>query len=73
MKFLIVEDNERMRRMIKTVVADRFDTVYECSDGSQARGSYAQYEPDWVPMDVVSSYVNELFNTAGGTPTVAEK
>ena len=36
MRFLIVDDDERIRRMIKTVVADISETVYEGSDGAQA-------------------------------------
>ena len=52
MRFLIVDDDERIRRMIKTVVADISETVYEGSDGAQAVLAYQQYQPDWVFMDV---------------------
>ena len=52
MRFLIVDDDARIRRMIKTVVADETDFVFECSDGAQANASYTEHEPDWVLMDV---------------------
>ena len=52
MRFLIVDDDARIRRMIKTVVANDTDSVFECSDGSQANASYTEHEPDWVLMDV---------------------
>jgi two-component system chemotaxis response regulator CheY len=52
MKFLIVDDDERIRRLIKSVVADATDVVCECSDGAQARRSYDEQQPDWVLMDL---------------------
>jgi two-component system, NarL family, response regulator LiaR len=52
MRFLIVDDDARIRRMIKTVVADDSDSVFECGDGAQASASYTEHEPDWVLMDV---------------------
>jgi CheY-like chemotaxis protein len=60
MRFLIVEDDERVRRMIKTVVADLSDAVYECSDGSQAQASYAEHLPDWVLMDLMMPEVDGI-------------
>jgi CheY-like chemotaxis protein len=52
MKFLIVEDNENMRRMIKSIIADLADETHECCDGSEALAAYAEHRPDWVLMDV---------------------
>jgi CheY-like chemotaxis protein len=49
---LIVEDNARMRDLIRGVVADLFDSVTECADGARALGTYADCHPDWVFMDV---------------------
>src|SRR5437016_3293406 len=60
MRFLIVEDDERVRRMIKTIVADLSEAVYECSDGSQAHASYAEHQPDWVLMDLMMPEVNGI-------------
>jgi CheY-like chemotaxis protein len=60
MRFLIVDDDERVRRIIKTVVADLSEEVYECSDGSQAHSSYAEHLPDWVLMDLMMPEVNGI-------------
>lgn len=52
MNLLIVEDNEQMRRMIKTVVQSLAASIHECSDGVEALPAYEQHRPDWVLMDV---------------------
>lgn len=52
MNFLIVEDNENMRRMIRSVVAELEGETHECADGSGALAAYAEHLPDWVLMDV---------------------
>ena len=52
MNFLIVEDNDQMRRVIKSVVQSFAGCIYECSDGAEALPAYAQYRPDWVLMDI---------------------
>jgi len=49
---LIVEDNEQMRRMLKSVVADLTSAVYECDDGAEALAAYAAHRPDFVLMDI---------------------
>lgn len=49
---LIVEDNARMRGLIRGVVADLFESVTECADGARALGAYTECRPDWVFMDV---------------------
>jgi CheY-like chemotaxis protein len=53
MRLLIVEDNARMRHLIRSVVANLAEDVYECSDGSEALGAYSEHLPDWVLMDIV--------------------
>ena len=40
MKLLIVEDNEQMRRVIKSLVVDLAEVVYECADGAEALAAY---------------------------------
>ena len=52
MKILIVDDNEQMRRMVKTLVKDLVECVFECGDGSGALSAYTQHRPDWVLMDI---------------------
>src|SRR5262245_11260456 len=49
---LIVDDSERMRRMIKRLVKNVLADVWECSDGSQALEAYSEHHPDWVLMDI---------------------
>lgn len=52
MNFLIVEDNENMRRVIRSVISEFAREVHECSDGSEALAAYAAHRPDWVLMDL---------------------
>src|SRR5688500_4900391 len=63
MRFLIVDDDARIRRMIKTVVAGAADSVFECSDGAQANASYKQHEPDWVLMDLTMPVMDGISAT----------
>ena len=52
MNILIVDDNEEMRRAIKSFVGDLADDCFECEDGAWALAAYAAHRPDWVLMDV---------------------
>ena len=52
MNLLIVEDNLKMRRMIRSIVADLADRIDECGDGGKALALYSQNNPDWVLMDI---------------------
>ncbi len=63
MKLLIVEDNQEMRELIKSVVGDLADAVAECGDGSQAVAAYADQQPDWVLMDMEMPRVGGLAAT----------
>ena len=49
---MIVDDNEQMRRTIKSIVGDLAEQLYECEDGRQAVTLYAELRPDWVLMDL---------------------
>jgi len=49
---LIVEDNAKMRNLIKELFAPIFKNIYECDDGSKALESYAVNKPEWVFMDL---------------------
>jgi CheY-like chemotaxis protein len=51
MKVLIVDDNEPMRRMIKTFIADLAEEIVECGDGSEALAAYREHQPEVVLMD----------------------
>jgi CheY-like chemotaxis protein len=63
MKLLIVDDDERIRRMIKTIVADASSIICECSDGEQACACYAEHQPDWVLMDIMMPLVDGITAT----------
>ncbi|HYW73031.1 MAG TPA: response regulator transcription factor [Pyrinomonadaceae bacterium] len=52
MNILIVEDNEQMRRTVKSLVKDLVALVFECDDGASALSAYTQHRPDWVLMDI---------------------
>jgi len=52
MNLLIVEDNLKMRRMIKSIVGGLADRIDECEDGDEALALYAKNRPDWVLMDI---------------------
>lgn len=63
MKLLIVEDNERMRSLIRRTVADLAQTVYECEDGDEALNAYRTNRPDCVLMDIKMRRVDGLTAT----------
>ena len=52
MNLLIVEDNPKMRRMIKSIVARVADRIDECEDAEEALAVYTKNHPDWVLMDI---------------------
>lgn len=52
MKLLIVDDNAKMRRLIKSVVFDLADDLLECEDGADALQAYTNFHPNWVLMDI---------------------
>ena len=52
MKLMIVEDNEPMRRLMRSFVAPLADQICECGNGAEAVAAYAVQRPDWVLMDV---------------------
>ena len=63
MKLLIVDDDERIRRLIKSVVVDESAIFCECDDGAQARACYAEHQPDWVLMDLSMPEVDGITAT----------
>jgi CheY-like chemotaxis protein len=51
MKVLIVDDNEKIRDLMRDYLPVSVDEIYECADGSEAFALYAKHLPDWVLMD----------------------
>lgn len=41
-----------MRRMIRQIVSDCTEQIFECADGAEAPTVYALNRPDWVLMDI---------------------
>ncbi len=60
MNLLIVEDNPKMRRMIKSIIADLADRIDECEAGDEAFKLYSQHLPDWVLMDIHLKEINGI-------------
>jgi DNA-binding NarL/FixJ family response regulator len=60
MKFMIVDDNPAVRRLLRRLIALPDDEVTECGDGDEACAAYATTQPDWVLMDVQMPRVNGL-------------
>ena len=52
MRLLLVEDNDRMRQLIRSVLEGFVSDIRECADGEEALAAYAECQPDWVLMDI---------------------
>lgn len=52
MKLLLVDDNERIRKMMMNIYSPHFEQVIECNDGQAAVVAFHQNKPDWVVMDI---------------------
>lgn len=51
MKVLIVDDNPKVREVVRDYLPVAVKEIYECADGSEALAFYRQTLPDWVLMD----------------------
>lgn len=51
MKVLIVDDNEKVRLLLRDHLPESAVDVYECADGADAISFFKKYRPDWVLMD----------------------
>jgi NarL family two-component system response regulator LiaR len=52
MKLLLVDDNDRIREVMRNICSPHFDEVIECNDGTEAVIAYHKNLPDWVVMDI---------------------
>lgn len=52
MKLLLVDDNDKIRTMMKNIYSSHFNEIIECSDGVEAVSAFNQAAPDWVVMDI---------------------
>lgn len=51
MKVLIVDDNEKVRELVRDYLPATIGEIYECADGKEAFALYEKHLPDWVLMD----------------------
>ena len=51
MKVLIVDDNAKVRELLRDHLPVSADEVFECEDGEKAVVLYKLHRPDWVLMD----------------------
>jgi CheY-like chemotaxis protein len=63
MKILVVDDSAEVRRLIKSLIADIADEIYECSDGAEAVEIFIKQRPDWTLMDVYMKKMDGLAAT----------
>ena len=63
MKILVADDNQEMRRLIRRMVSDLAETIYESADGGEAVAAYAEHRPDWALMDIKMKPVDGLAAT----------
>lgn len=63
MKYLIIDDNPDIRKMIVRKVCLENDDFVECSDGEDAVSSYAKFLPDYVLMDIQMPKIDGLIAT----------
>jgi CheY-like chemotaxis protein len=52
MKILLVDDNPKMRSMVRELIGPLQNVFYEASDGNEAVQSYVDHQPDLVVMDI---------------------
>ena len=48
MTILIVDDNPEMRRLLRGLLQDVAEAIYECADGAEALATYEAHRLDWV-------------------------
>ncbi len=51
MKVLIVDDNEKVRLLLRDHLPALASEIYECADGKEALSFFKKHRPDWVLMD----------------------
>jgi CheY-like chemotaxis protein len=52
MKIMVVEDNPKVRRLIRYAINESCNAVIECTDGADALEAYTIHHPDLVLMDI---------------------
>lgn len=52
MNLLIIDDNPKMRYLLRKMFEVKFENIYEREDGSEALDAFYMYLPAYVLMDV---------------------
>jgi len=52
-----------MRSIIRNVLVDNFDSIYEVNDGDQAMEAFETLYPDWVIMDIKMERIDGITAT----------
>ena len=60
MTILIVDDNARMRSMIRGILAREDVECVECGDGGTAVINFTEVRPAWVVMDIMLTVMNGI-------------
>lgn len=60
---MIVDDNARMRSIIRDTVAEEHDEVFEFENGLKAVEAYGSVMPHWVLMDLLMDEMDGLTAT----------
>lgn len=60
---LIVDDNDQMRGLLRSLVADLAEHIHECRDGVEAVALYTAERPTWVLMDIQMGEMDGLTAT----------
>ncbi|MBI3194518.1 MAG: response regulator transcription factor [Ignavibacteriae bacterium] len=60
---MIVDDNAKIRSVIRDTVAEEGDEVFEYENGLQAVAAYGSVRPDWVMMDLLMNEMDGLSAT----------
>ncbi|MBI3189585.1 MAG: response regulator transcription factor [Ignavibacteriales bacterium] len=63
MDVMIVDDNVGMRKLIRQIVASKFERVVECSSGDECLKQYPKSPTDWVFMDIQMKGLNGIRTT----------
>ncbi len=60
---MIVDDNSKMRQMIRNILQCNLNQeieIFECDSGEEAVEQYDIFSPDWVLMDIKLNKMNGL-------------
>ena len=71
MKLLIVDDNSKIREMLKDMFSENFTEIRECQDGIESLDAYKEFLPDWVFIILKNNSIFLLIpKSARGIPLI---